>query len=377
MDTRRTYLDWNATAPLRPEAREAMLCALDRTGNPSSVHREGRVARRLIEDAREQVARLVGAKPAEVIFTSGATEANNAVVRSGWNTVFAAGIEHDSVLAPSGDGGARRAAIQVAANGVVGLSGLDTDFGTHSANASAMCLVTLQAANNETGVLQPVAEIAELARKHGICVHSDATQAIGRVPVSFARLDIDYLTLSSHKIGGPKGAGALIVRDGAPLARWQTGGGQERGRRAGTENVAAIAGFGAAAAAVHAELPEFGRVALLRDRLEHEVLRMSPETQIIGRNAPRLANTSCIAIPGRAAETLVTAFDLAGIAVSAGSACSSGKVAQSHVLVAMGLPANVTRAAIRVSIGPATTEQDIAAFTAAWTDITRAVAKAA
>ncbi len=374
MDKRRTYLDWNATAPLRREAREAMLRALDTAGNPSSVHCEGRAARRIIEDARERVATLVGAKPAEVVFTSGATEANNAVLRSGWDNIFAAGIEHGSVLAPIGGCAAQHAEIPVGTNGVVDLSGIDAVFAAHAALAATAGLATLQLANNETGVLQPVAEIAEIARKHGIRVHSDATQAVGRVPVNFANLAIDYLTLSSHKIGGPMGAGALVLRDGAPLAPWQTGGGQERRQRAGTENVAAIAGFGAAAAAATAELPNYGRVARMRDRLENEMLRISSDARIIGQNAPRLANTSCIALPGRAAETLVATFDLAGLAVSAGSACSSGKVAESHVLVAMGLPAALTRAAIRISIGPTTTEQDIAAFLAAWANIARSAA---
>lgn len=377
MTMRRTYLDWNASAPLRPEALDAMRRALDVTGNPSSVHREGRAARRLIEDAREQIAALAGARPAEVIFTSGATEANNAVIRSSWGTIFAAGIEHDSVLAPIVDTGAQLVAMPVGTNGVVDLAGLAADFAAHAAVASIARLATLQAANNETGVLQPVAGLAELARKHRIRVHSDATQVVGRVPVSFASLDIDYLTLSSHKIGGPKGAGALIVRAGAPLMPWQTGGGQERRQRAGTENPAAIAGFGAAAAAVKAELGSYERVASLRDRLEDEVLRFAPDATIIGRDATRLANTSCFALGRRSAETLVTALDLAGVAVSAGAACSSGKVAASHVLSAMGLAPEITGSAIRVSIGPTTTEHDIAAFIAAWANLTRGVAQAA
>lgn len=240
-------------------------------------------------------------------------------------------------------------------------------------------LISMQLANGEHGVIQDVAKLVELCRLHcpDAFLHTDAVQAVGRIAVDFAALGVDAMTLSAHKIGGPKGAGALIVRDGVELAPLIQGGGQERRQRAGTENVAAIAGFGAAAVAALAELPDYGRVAHIRDRLETDVLRMSPDTQIIGRNAPRLANTSCIALAGRAAETLVAAFDLAGIAVSAGSACSSGKVAESHVLVAMGLPGGITRSAIRVSIGPATTEQDIAAFTAAWADITRRVAQAA
>ena len=375
MKTARTYLDWNATAPLRPEAREAMLRALDLIGNPSSVHAEGRAARRLIEDAREQVAALAGARPHEVIFTSGATEANNMVVRSGWDAIFAAGIEHDSVLAPIRASGARHVSIAVGSGGVTAIADCEAMFVAKL--GAGRSLATLQMANNETGVIQPVASLAGIARSHGVLVHTDATQAVGRVPVSFAELGVDYLSFSSHKLGGPKGVGALVAREDAPLSPWLTGGGQERRQRAGTENVAAIAGFGAAAVAAKAALGSWAGVAALRDHLEAELCRITPDVVIVGRDAPRLANTSCIACGRRAAETLVTALDLAGIAVSAGAACSSGKVAASHVLEAMGLYPAMTRAAIRVSIGPTTTDNDIAAFLAAWENITRQVAKAA
>lgn len=377
MNRTRAYLDWNATAPLRPEAREAMLRALDVTGNPSSVHGEGRAARRLVEDAREQVAALAGARPQDVIFTSGATEANTAVLRSRWTTIFAAGIEHDSVLAPLQASGALRRVIPVGRNGVAEISGLGSSLAEASAGSAIACLATLQLANNETGAIQPVAALGELARTHGVRSHTDATQAVGRIAVDFRGLGVDYLAFSSHKLGGPKGAGALIVREGALLTPWLTGGGQERRRRAGTENVAAIAGFGAAAGAAQAGLTAYARLAVLRDGLEAEMARRSPDAVFVGRETARLANTSCIALPGRSAETLVTALDLAGIAVSAGAACSSGKVAASHVLQAMGLAPEINRGAIRVSIGPATTDNDIAAFLAAWTEITRSAAKAA
>lgn len=379
MNRARTYLDWNASAPLLPEARAAMLAALDVTGNPSSVHGEGRAARRIVEDAREHVARLVGARPQEVVFTSGASEANNAVIRAGWPAIFATDIEHDSVRAPIVKSATLHALLGVSRDGVVGALPFEArlaDSLAEGGDAAGSLLITLQHANNETGVLQPLAEIAAIARKYGIRMHTDATQAVGRVPVDIAALGVDYLSFSSHKLGGPKGAGALIVREGAPFAPLIVGGGQERRQRAGTENVAAIAGFGAAARVASAGLAGFARVAKLRDRLEAEVVRSTPAAVIIASQAPRLANTSCIALSGRAAETLVAAFDLAGIAVSAGAACSSGKVAQSHVLTAMGLAPDITRSAIRVSIGPTTTDNDIAAFLGAWKQITRSVAGA-
>ncbi len=379
MNRARTYLDWNASAPLLPEARAAMLAALDVTGNPSSVHGEGRAARRIVEDAREHVARLVGARPQEVVFTSGASEANNAVIRAGWPAIFATDIEHDSVRAPIVKSATLHALLGVSRDGVVGALPFEArlaDSLAEGGDAAGSLLITLQHANNETGVLQPLAEIAAFARKYGIRMHTDATQAVGRVPVDIAALGVDYLSFSSHKLGGPKGAGALIVREGAPFAPLIVGGGQERRQRAGTENVAAIAGFGAAARVASAGLAGFARVAKLRDRLEAEVVRSTPAAVIIASQAPRLANTSCIALSGRAAETLVAAFDLAGIAVSAGAACSSGKVAESHVLTAMGLAPDITRSAIRVSIGPTTDDNDIAAFLAAWNQITRSVAGA-
>jgi cysteine desulfurase len=364
MKSGRTYLDWNATAPLRPEARAAVVAALDLVGNPSSPHAEGRRARAVIEDARESVARLVGAKPSEVVFTSGGTEANNAVFAGGWATIFVAGIEHDSVLAPARASGARVIELPVSDTGVV-LADSVRDLLT-AAGKSGSSLLSLQLANNETGVLQPVAEIAALAREHGVLVHTDAVQAAGRVPVNMSTLGVDLLTLSAHKIGGPKGVGVLVVRDGVNLPPLISGGSQERRRRAGTEAVAAIAGFGAAAEAAIRDLAGTARVATLRDRLEAEVLRLAQEAVIVGANADRMPNTSSIAVPGTAAETLVIALDLAGIAVSAGAACSSGKVGTSHVLQAMGIEPGVARAAIRVSLGWSSTEADVACFVEAW-----------
>jgi cysteine desulfurase len=361
MSPERTYLDWNATAPLRPEARDACIAALDVVGNPSSPHAQGRHARAIVEDAREQVAALVGARPAEVVFTSGGTEANNAVLAAGWDMIVLSGIEHDSVLAPARARKARVAEIPVGRNGVVRVEG------SIAADAGAgRFLLSLQMANNETGVIQPVAEAASAAKAQGFLVHTDAVQAVGRIPVDVRALGVDYLTLSAHKIGGPKGIGALAIHERASLPAFIAGGGQERRRRAGTENVAAIAGFGAAAQAALSELARMKQVAALRDRLEGQVRAVTPAAVVIGADAARLPNTTNIALAGASAETLVIALDLAGVAVSAGAACSSGKVGTSHVLEAMGLEKAVARAAIRVSLGWSSTERDVAAFIEAW-----------
>jgi cysteine desulfurase len=361
----RTYLDWNATAPLRPYARAAMVAALDVTGNPSSPHSEGRRARAIIEDAREKVARLVAAKPADVVFTSGATEANNAVLAGGWETILVGATEHDSVWVPARKSGARLLEIPVDAQGVVRRERLCAALAD---SAGARSLLSLQLANNETGVLHPVAECAGFARQHRLAVHSDVVQGAGRVEIDIAALGVDYLSLSAHKIGGPKGSGALVLRQGARLPSLLTGGGQERARRAGTENVVGIAGFGAAAEAALEEVRAIDRVRRLRDALEREVGAIAGEAIVIGVGADRLPNTSCLAVPGTRAETLVIALDLAGVAVSAGAACSSGKVSASHVLGAMGLSRDVADAAVRVSLGPTTTERDLGAFLTAWSE---------
>lgn len=368
MSSARTYLDWNATAPLRPQAHAAVLAALDVVGNPSSPHGEGRRARALIEDAREQVAALVNAQPFEVVFTSGGTEANNTVLRSGWEQIFMAGVEHDSVLAPARASAARVVDVCVDQTGVLGADALEQRLAC--AHERVGSLLSLQLANNETGVLQPIADISRRAKAQGLTVHTDAVQAIGRIPVDVRDLGVDLLTVSAHKLGGPKGVGALIVREHAAVGALVAGGGQERRRRAGTENVAAIAGFGAAAAAAQEGLAGMARVGALRDRLERDVRAATPAAVVIGEQASRLPNTSSLALAGTTAEMLVIALDLAGIAVSAGAACSSGKVGTSHVAAAMGLDPRLARAAIRVSLGWTTTERDVAAFVAAWSNIT-------
>lgn len=361
MSAERTYLDYNATAPLRPEARDAIVAALDAFGNPSSVHAEGRRARAIVDDAREAVARLVNAEPAEVVFTSGATEANAWALSADCPRIALADIEHDSVRAPARHAaqarGAELVALPVSRDGIVKYE---------AAAVKPDTLLVLQLANNETGVVQPVEQAGLWATQNGLRVHCDAVQAPGRVAINFKTLGATTMSLSAHKIGGPKGVGALVISGNAPLTPLFSGGGQEVRRRAGTENVAAIAGFGAAARVALDELAQATRIAALRDQLETEVLRLTPGAVVIGADAPRLANTSAIALSGHVAETLVIKFDLAGIAISAGAACSSGKVGESHVLRAMGLSAEVARSAIRVSLGPQTTAQDLAAFLAAW-----------
>ncbi|KAB2937310.1 MAG: cysteine desulfurase [Hyphomicrobium sp.] len=376
MTATRTYLDCNASAPLRPAARAAMLAAHDAIGNPSSVHAEGRRARAIIDTAREQVAALIGAKPSEVVFASGATEANNCVMAAGWEAICVSAIEHDSVLAPARACGARLIELPAGAGGIVDLPAV-ADALAHAAASGARTLLSVMLANNETGVIQPVAQAAELARMHGVPLHVDAVQGPGRLPVNFAELGADALVVSAHKLGGPRGVGALIVRDGVNLPALIRGGGQERRRRCGTENVAGIAGFGAAAAEVARETGVAARIEVLRDRLEAGVTAATPGAVIIGGNAPRIGNTSCIAVPGKSAETLVIRMDLEGVAISAGAACSSGKVGANSVLEAMGLPIDITHSAVRVSLGPETSEDDIAAFLAAWEKVAGGAALAA
>jgi cysteine desulfurase len=376
MTLARTYLDHNASSPLRPAARAAMVAALDATGNPSSVHAEGRRARAIIDTAREQVAALVGAKPSEVVFTSGATEANNCVMAGGWKAICVSAIEHDSVLAPARASGAKVIALPATTDGVADLHLVAGEL-SHAGTGGARALLSVMMANNETGVIQPVAEAAALAREHGLSLHVDAVQGPGRLLVDFATLGADTLVISGHKLGGPRGVGALIVRDGVNLPALIKGGAQERRRRGGTENVAGIAGFGVAAAEAARSVDAAGRMAALRDKLESGVTAATPNAVIIGRNAPRIANTSCIAVPGKPAETLVIRLDLAGIAVSAGAACTSGKVGANSVLEAMGLGSDIARSSVRVSLGPETNDDDIAAFLAAWEKIAGRAALAA
>lgn len=354
------YLDHNATSPVRPEAWRAVADAMERAGNASSVHRFGRVARRLIEDARETVAGLVGAAPGDVIFTSGGTEANNLAVRgAGRARVLVSAIEHVSILDAVPDA----VRIPVDGNGVVDLGALDRLL----AEDGRPALVCVMLANNETGVIQPVAEVAAIARKHGARVHCDAVQAVGRIAVDLRSLDADSLSLSAHKIGGPMGVGAVVLACRVPLQGRQKGGGQESGRRAGTENLPGIAGFAAAVAATDISV-QAGLVGL-RDRVEAEAQRICPGVKIYGHGATRLVNTTCLSMPGVPAETQVMALDLAGVAVSAGSACSSGKAKASHVLAAMGIDKAEADTAIRVSFGWNSKPADVDRFLEAWTQL--------
>jgi cysteine desulfurase len=367
---KRSYLDWNATAPLRAEARSAMEAALALTGNASSVHAEGRAMRRLIEEAREQVARLMGADAKNVIFTSGATEASMLALtpelevagrKEPRDRLFVSAIEHASVRS-----GGRFAArpveeLPVTADGVLDLPALEEVI-----RKATRPMVSVMLANNETGVVQPIPQIAEIVHAASGVLHVDAVQCPGRIDCDIAKLGADLVSISSHKIGGPQGAGALMRRGDIhvtePLIR---GGGQERGQRAGTENGPAIAGFGAAAAAA-AKLTDTERMAALRDRLETGLKAVTPEAVIFGANARRLPNTSAFAVPGIKAETAIIAFDLNGIAVSSGSACSSGKVQASHVLTAMGVDPALVRGGVRVSLGWNTTDAEVGHFLETW-----------
>ncbi|HWK43835.1 MAG TPA: cysteine desulfurase family protein [Stellaceae bacterium] len=353
------YLDHNATAPVRPEVIDALVAALADGGNPSSVHGAGRRARRAVEQARVTLAAALGADPAAIVFTSGATEANHlALAGTGRRRVLVSAIEHPSVRDALPDAGV----IPVTADGSVDLAALERLLGDGGDDS----LVAVMAANNETGVIQPIAEVVDLAHRYGALVLCDAVQAFGKIPVDVRALGADLVSVSAHKIGGPQGIGALVVRAGTPLTAPAAGGGQERGLRPGTENVAGIVGFGVAARLAIAELDQFAALAELRDAAERRLLAVDPAARVFGGTVSRLANTSCIAMPGVRAETQVMALDLAGIAVSAGSACSSGKVRRSRVLDAMAVPPDLAESAIRISLGRATLPSDIDRLVDAW-----------
>ena len=380
--TERVYFDWNATTPLRPQARDALAQALALTGNPSSVHAEGRAARGLIEQAREDVAGLVGANPADVVFTSSGTEANALALTPAIETtaekqprdrLLMSAIEHSSVRA--GSRFAREAIddLPVDADGRLNLGAL-----RDAVSRVSRPLASVMLANNETGVVQPIAEVAAAVHAAGGLLHVDAVQAVGRIACNIGALGADVLTLSAHKIGGPKGVGALVRRSddiyfSDPLIR---GGGQERGLRAGTENVAGIAAFGAAAAAAGHGLADEGATMLgLRNRLEAGLKALTPDVVIFGAAAERLPNTTLFALDGIRAETAVIAFDLNGVAVSSGAACSSGKVQPSHVLAAMGVSPALVGGAVRVSLGWTTTDAEVDRFLDAWRKLASALSK--
>jgi len=366
----RVYLDWNATTPLRPEARAAMAAAWDLWGNPSSVHAEGRRARRLIEDARAAVAGAVGALPRNVIFASGGTEANALALSPGLRGAFGrpgerllmSAVEHTSVLT-----GGRFLAESISKVGVTRSGVVDLEHLRDLLASGPVALVSIMAANNETGALQPVAQAAEMVHAAGGLLHVDAIQAFGKIPLNIKDIGADLLSLSAHKIGGPKGVGALVLAEGVaglePLLR---GGGQELSRRAGTENVAGVAGFGAAVgAALDTFKADAIRLENLRNRLE-KGLRETPGAIVFSGDVPRLPNTTLFTVPGMRAETAVIGFDLADIAVSSGSACSSGKVQPSHVLEAMGFGPKLAQGGVRLSLGWSTSQTDIDRCLEAW-----------
>jgi cysteine desulfurase len=357
--SRLTYLDYNASAPVRPAVAAAVAEALALAGNPSSVHRAGRAARRMVEAARAEVAALVGTSANEIVFVSGGSEANHLALKGGGrHRILVSAVEHDSVLAAVPD--AER--LPVTASGVLDLAVLAERLAADDRPA----LVSVMLANNETGIIQPIAAIAEIVHARGGLLHCDAVQAAGKLPLARALLGADLLSLSAHKLGGPQGIGALIVAPEIALAPLQTGGGQERGRRAGTENVPGIVGFGRACALATEGIAACARLAELRDDAERRLLAVAPGARIFGAGSPRLPNTLCIAMSGVPAATQVIALDLAGVMVSAGAACSSGKVRPSHVLRAMGATAEEAASAIRISLGWDSRAADIDHLVEAW-----------
>lgn len=357
------YLDYNATAPIRPEVLERMTELLASPLNPSSVHSFGRKAKDIVDNARQKIAEIIGVFPSEVIFTASGTEANNWVMRLfSDRRMFVSAIEHPSILKTAGIVSSSSVTIPVSENGMVNLEELDFLLG-----GERNFILSVMLANNETGVIQPIREIADMVHKREGLLHCDAVQSFGKIPVDFNHLDCDLMTLSAHKMGGPVGTAALIAKNNIHLYPLLTGGGQEANRRAGTENVAAIAGFARAAELIDYEYMKKIRIWL--DMLEKELTTVG--SRVIGKDSPRLPNTTCITMPGVPAETQLISFDLEGVAVSAGSACSSGRIETSHVLTAMGVPKEEIFTAIRISGGWATRQDDIVAMAEAWRRLLR------
>ena len=344
------YLDYNATAPLRPEAAKAMIEASRQPANPSSVHQFGRAARSHMEAARKTIAESLNVQPSALTFTSGGTESNNMVL-AGFQTVLASSVEHEAVLAACPEAHL----IDVDENGVVSLRHLESLLSDLSDQDKAGVLVSVMAANNETGVIQPLKDIGIVCRQHNVAFHTDMVQAFGKLEINPEESSIDYLTVSGHKIGAPTGTGAVWCREGRPLSSLLAGGGQEQGRRSGTENLCGICGF--AAAARLAQPSSLEHMRLWRDEAEQVIMQHCPEVEIMGVTAARLVNTSCLFLPGLAAQTALMTLDLAGFAVSSGSACSSGKVTPSHVLKAMGRD-DAAGQVVRISGGWKTTRKD-------------------
>jgi len=363
------YLDHNATSPLRPESLSAVTHALAVGGNPSSVHAKGRAARAVMEEAREKVAELVRARADLVIFTSGATEANNLALfgavegslaegETRITRIFVSAVEHSSVLATADRLAERFPWVRVVRLGVTADGVIDLeDLRVALREGKGRALVAVMAANNETGVVQPITEVSRLVRETAGLLLVDAVPAAGKIDLDFSLCD--YMVLSAHKLGGPQGVGALVIREGVPLQPQLVGGGQQKGLRAGCENLSGIAGFGAAAHAVADGDGELARMAHLRDHFEAGLKQAIPEAVVFGMKAPRLCSTSCFAIPGLAAETALIGLDLDGVMMSSGSTCSSGKVSVSHVLAAMGVEEKLAACALRASFGWSSTMEDV------------------
>lgn len=353
------YLDFNASAPTKPQVLELTFDVLKETGNASSIHFYGRNARKHIENARSQIAKVLDVGPQQIVFNSGATEGNNTILNGFRDKrVLVSAIEHPSILQSCI---ANPEKIAVTTDGVVDLEAFEKQI----AQGEPPALVSVMLVNNETGVIQPVAEIAKIAKKYGSLVHTDAVQALGRIKFTREELGVDFITLSSHKIGGPQGAGAICFAAKAPLPKLLFGGGQERRQRAGTENVAAIAGFGLATELALQDIEKFQSLRILREKIETRLLESNRVT-IYGHNAPRVSNTTSFSVSGSPSETQLMNYDLSGAAVSSGSACSSGTIKPSGVLIAMGASEEDAKCAIRVSLGWSSTEKDIEIFLSAW-----------
>lgn len=381
----RTYLDYNATCPPGEAARIAMISILDRPANASSIHHEGRYARKIVENAREELGRAIGANAKQIIFTSGASEAATHALSPVLNAagremkvsqLYIAATEHPCVLAGGRFEKDRISIIPVLETGLLDIGALEQMLAGHD-QSSGLAMVAVMLANNETGLIQPIAAISEIARRNNALLMVDAVQALGKIPLDVSTLDADFIILSSHKTGGPQGAGALVFGDATLVPKPLVGGGgQESFQRAGTENVAAIAGFAAAASEIATKLQKTHEIAALRDSIEagvdticNEAGNKAGEPVFFVRDEIRLPNTSCFAIPGVKSEIALISLDLAGFAVSSGSACSSGKVKKSHVLHAMGVSDDLAECALRISTGYETTQQDAERFLGAMKDI--------
>ena len=362
------YLDYNATTPIRPEVISRMAEVMAIPGNASSIHGPGRTARKVIEDARAQLAATLDVGAQQIIFNSGATEGNNTLLKGfAGQRVLVSAIEHASVI----ESGVKTEIIPVTPDGVIDLEAYKRIL----YNGEKPGLVSVMLVNNETGVIQPIKEIAALAHEAGALIHTDAVQALGRIPFTRESLGVDFITLSAHKLGGPQGAGAIIMAPKAPLPKLIHGGGQERRQRAGTENIAGIAGFGLAAELAAAQRDTYQELAKKRASLEDFLLSSTNTLRIHGRNSPRVANTISLSLTGTTSETLLMAFDLEGVALSSGSACSSGTVKPSHVLLAMGVPEEEAKCSLRISFGWNTSDTDLEDFKIAWDKVRTRILK--